>query len=269
MKDSVLFTIISGILILILLINDVIGLWGAFGLIFLLTIIGSTWYGIEKMNEQKEKGKNLEKELKQLEDFHSTKRLISPWGLIAIDENSEQIAVKEKQGSIIKLPFSEIMGCEIIEDGKTTYKKSNTFGRTIVGGIIAGGTGAIIGGLSGKEEKNKEITSLDFKILFKNTRKPSFKIRFFDAWEESANTKKSIKISDSVYGLIYRKSFDRLKDWKYIIEIILENNNKGKKSNSSEITRSISDELTKLNDLRKQGVLTDEEFEIQKRKILE
>lgn len=268
MKNSIVFTLIGGVLILILLMTDTIGGLGTFGLIFLLAIIGGVWFNIDKQKERKEQTKQLEGELDQLENFSATKKLVGAWVLIAIDDNSKQIAIKEQEGSIIKYPYPDIMGCEIIEDGETTYRKSSTVGRAIVGGVIAGGAGAIIGGLSGKEKEEKEIKNLDFKIVFKDTNKPSFKIRFFDAWEETANTKKSIKLSDSVYGPIFQKSLDNLKEWKDTIEIII-NKVDSERKDSSNKPLSVTDELTKLNDLKEKGILTEEEFEQQKKKILE
>jgi macrodomain Ter protein organizer (MatP/YcbG family) len=102
----------------------------------------------------------------------------------------------------------------------------------------------------------------------KDTNNPSFKIRFFDAWEETNKTKKSIKVSNSVYGPIFEKSANLLKNWKDTIEVIIDNmdsNKKAPQTNSS----SLSDELTKLNDLKEKGILTEEEFQQQKKKILE
>lgn len=268
MKNNIVFTLIGGVIILILFATETVGGFGTFGLIFLLAIVGGVWFNIDKQKERKEQKKQLEEELTKLENFSSTKKTVGAWGLIAIDDNSKQIGIKENEGEIIKYPYSDIMGCEIIEDGKTTYRKSSTLGRAVVGGIIAGGAGAIIGGLSGKEKEKKEINNLDFKIVFKDTNKPSFKIRFFDAWEETANTKKSIKITDSVYGPIFQKALNNLKEWKDTIEIIIDriDNEQKRVSNQS---LSISDELVKLNELKEKGVLTEEEFQQQKKKILE
>lgn len=95
-----------------------------------------------------------------MDGFSSTKKLVSPWGLIAIDDNSQQIAIREAVGEIRKYTYSAILSCEVLEDGETTYKKSSTVGRAIVGGVIAGGAGAIIGGLSGKENKTKKLNIL-------------------------------------------------------------------------------------------------------------
>ena len=267
MKNSIVFTLIGAVLILLLLMTDSIGGLGTFGFLFLLAIIGSVWFNIDKQKERKEQTKQLEEQLNQLENFSATKKLVGAWGLIAIDDNSRQIAIKEQAGSIIKYPYVDILSSEIIEDGETTYRKSSTVGRAVVGGIIAGGAGAIIGGLSGKEMVNREIKNLDFKIVFKDINKPSFRIRFFDAWEESANTKKRIRLSDSVYGPIFQKSLDNLKEWKDTIEIIIDRIDSEQKESSSK-SILVTDELKKLYNLKEKGILTMEEFQQQKNKIL-
>lgn len=264
MKNSITFAIIGGILILILVMTDSIGYPAIFGLLILLGVIAQIWYSNELKAEQKEERKKLNTSLNELKGFNCTKRLVGNWGLIAIDDSSKQIAVKEENGKLRKYNYSDILSCEVIVDGKTTYKKSNTIGRAIVGGVLAGGAGAIVGGLSGKDKKYSEIKNLDFKIVFKDTQKPNFKIKFFDAWEETARTKKSIKVDDFVYGPIYQKANTNLENWKNVLEIIIDGSN----NNNNEQSSSISDELIKLNELKEKGILTDVEFEEQKKKIL-
>jgi len=209
----------------------------------------------------------LSAELSRLENFSSTKKLIGPWGLIAIDDASRQIAFKEGMSSIRKYPYSDILGCEVVEDGETTYRKSGALGRAVVGGIIAGGAGAIVGGITAKGQENREVKTVDFKLLLRDTNNPSFRIRFFDAWEESARTKKSVKYSDSVYGPILRNAVNDLNSWKETIEVIIDQLDRATGHVVSP-SGSLADELAKLNELKNQGVLTAEEFERQKSKLL-
>ena len=267
MKKSIIFTLICGALILLFTVTETIGALESFGWIFALMVVATVWFNIEKDKEKKEKKKKLRSELVSLDNFTATKKLVGPWGLIAIDDNTQQIAIKANTAAIIKYPYSDIMGCEIIEDGKTTYKKSSIVSRAIVGGVLAGGAGAIIGGLTGENKKIKEIENLDFKIVFKDTKRPSFKIRFFDAWEETNNTKASINISDALYGPIFKKSLNNLKEWKDIIEIIIDRVD-SERSTPPTVQLSVTDELIKLSDLKEKGVLTNEEFEQQKGKLL-
>lgn len=268
MKGSILFMLIAGVIILLLVFTEAVGGFGAFGLILLLAMIGGVWYNIDKQKERKELTDQLTGELARLEGFSSTKKLIGPWGLIAIDNDSKQIAFKEGYGSIKKYSYSDIIGCEVIEDGETTYRKSGALGRAVVGGIIAGGAGAIIGGVTAKGQENKEVKTVDFKLLLRDTNNPSFRIRFFDAWEETARTKKSVKHSDSVYGPILRKAIRDLNTWKETIEVIIDQEDRQAGRSGDSHHSSLSDELLKLDDLRSKGILTQAEFEQQKAKLL-
>jgi len=267
MKNSILFMLIASAIILLLVFTDAVGGLGAFGLILLLAMIGGVWYNIDKQKERKELTDQLAGELDRLEGFSSTKKLVGPWGLIAIDNASKQVAFKEGTSGIRKYAYSDILGCEVVEDGETTYRKSGALGRAVVGGIIAGGAGAIVGGISAKGQENREVKTVDFKLLLRDTSNPSFRIRFFDAWEETARTKKCIKVSDSVYGPILRKAVNDLNNWKETIEVIIDQQDRASQTSTQQST-SLADELGKLNDLKNQGVLTADEFELQKAKLL-
>lgn len=102
MKNSLVFGLIAGAAILVLLFTGAVGALGAFGLIFLLAVVGGVWYNIDKQKERKELTDQLTSELARLDGFSSTKKLIGPWGLVALDNASKQIAFKEGSGSIRK-----------------------------------------------------------------------------------------------------------------------------------------------------------------------
>ena len=56
-------------------------------------------------------------------------------------------------GRTKELPFSAFLNAEIKEDGHavTETRRSGTLGRAAIGGVISGGTGAIIGALTAKQ----------------------------------------------------------------------------------------------------------------------
>ncbi|GAA6198708.1 hypothetical protein NBRC116598_41530 [Pseudophaeobacter arcticus] len=56
-------------------------------------------------------------------------------------------------GRTKELPFSAFLSAEIKEDGHavTDTQRSGTLGRAAIGGVISGGTGAIIGALTAKQ----------------------------------------------------------------------------------------------------------------------
>lgn len=105
-------------------------------------------------------------------------------GIIAVDKAREKVVyIDDKGGSLIKKEFSfaDIISCELTKDGQTIYKKSatRTIGGAIVGGVISGGVGAVIGGLSGNSKEKEKINSIDIKITLRDIDNPSFIFKFF------------------------------------------------------------------------------------------
>ena len=85
------------------------------------------------------------------------------------------------------MPYSDIRACELFADSQTsstttsTTTKSSTgsvVGRAVVGTIVAGGAGAIIGGLSGEktgigETTTNTITNYSVRISTNNIAQPT------------------------------------------------------------------------------------------------
>ncbi len=251
-------------------------LWGSESYIFSIIVgfIGITLFAgvnqtIKDEKDKKKKDKNLD-DLNKLSGFKATNKINLNFGLIAIDDESWKIAIKSGSDGIRKFNYNDILKCEINEDGVTTYSKSTmrTIGGGLLGGAIAGNAGAVIGGLSGKSQQNKKTKHIDLKIVVKSTKNPNISLRFFDAGDATTNTEKSIDESSSLYGHILTKAKADIEKWKNIIEVII--NKVDKKERKSEQVSNIStvDELIKLNELKEKGILTEEEFNEQKKKIL-
>ena len=255
------------ILLIILFASGVIGFFTFMIVAFLSALVVGGVGNYQKRKIIKEHSKKLEGELAEIESFTPTKKQVGSWGLIAIDDNKKQIAIKEHEGTIVIYSYNDILSCEIVEDGETVYQKSRTIGRSIVGGVIAGGAGAVIGGRSGKTKEKRGVKSLVLRIVFKSTNKPIVKLGFIDAQEETLKTKRSIDLSEPYYAQLYKEALDSVKDWRDTFEIIIDSVN-SEKEGASNSYFSVSDELIKLNDLKEKGILTADEFEQQKKKIL-
>lgn len=263
-ETTIVFVFLAGLLLLITLsVSGVIGFFTFIILGFVFALAIGIWGNYYRRIKAKEHAKKLEGELAEVESFSPTKKQAGFWGLIAIDDNKKQIAIKEHEGTIVIYSYNDILSCEIVEDGETVYQKSRTIGRSIVGGVIAGGAGAVIGGLSGKTKEKKEIKSLVLRVVFKSTNKPIVKLGFIDA----ERSKEKVDLSQPYYAQLYKEALDSVKDWKDTFEIIIDSVNSEKEGASNSYS-SVSDELLKLNDLKEKGILTEDEFEQQKRKLL-
>lgn len=153
-------------------------------LIFIVMMIFVYIGSSNKAKERKEKQDVFIKE-QENEGVNLSNNTNIENGIIAIDKNREKIVyIDDKGDALVKkeFSFSDIISCELIKDGETIYKKSaaRTVGGAIVGGVISGGVGAIIGGLSGSSKEKEKTNSIDIKITLRDIDNPSFRFKFFE-----------------------------------------------------------------------------------------
>lgn len=169
------------------------------------------------------------------------------------------------------LNYSDIINVTYEEDGNTLYSKSmaRTVGGAIVGGALIGGAGAIVGGLSGDTSQNKKVQSMNIKILVRSTTSPSINLPI-NLNGETFNTK------DEKSKNAYKSRIKEANAIKDLISVIIDNSNLQQAAqvtmNSNPETpkqvSNIADELTKLAQLKDAGILSEEEFQQQKKKLL-
>ncbi|WP_368900869.1 hypothetical protein [Oceanobacillus oncorhynchi] len=140
---------------------------------------------------------------------------------IALDSESKELcflSLKDnKEINIKKRPFSSLLESEIIEDGVTVTKTSrgSQLAGSAVGGVLAGGAGAIIGGLSGQRQGTEEVSSVGLKLLFNDMDNPVEIVRFF-----APLAQKSVSKSDQDY----KNAFEEITNWHGTMKVIIENN---------------------------------------------
>ena len=214
--------------------------------------------------------------LYRIEGFTVSKKIEGFGGyyIFAIDENNEKIAlVSQTVNQVVN--FSDIIGVDLIEDGRTIFQKATTraIGGAIVGGVLAGGAGAIIGSLSGNSKLKNKVSSVSVKILLRSLDNPSLIVHCFHSKTMTFKHKESMDTDGGTESYVYKIGKQNANDIKDLVSVIIDRvDNKTKELKSTEnIERklySISDELIKLNELKEKGILTEEEFTFQKNKIL-
>lgn len=181
--------------------------------------------------------------------------------LVIVEENSHEI-----------FNYADIIEVSYEENGNQLYTKSagRTVGGAIVGGVLMGGAGAVVGGLSGASKQNKEVKSIDIKILLRSTSRTSCVLHFKDI-DRVLKTKED---SDRKMYETYTKNANEAKD---ILSVIIDNAKQVQVSapviqpliqQVPSSSSSVADELAKLAKLKADGVLTEEEFQTQKAKLL-
>ena len=179
------------------------------------------------------------------------------------------VIVGEKSHEIFN--YADIIEVSYEENGNQLYTKSagRTVGGAIVGGVLMGGAGAVVGGLSGASKQNKEVKSIDIKILLRSTSRTSCVLHFKDI-DRVLKTKED---SDRKLYETYTKNANQAKD---LLSVIIDNakqkqvgvNVAQPLAQQVPSSLSVADELTKLAKLKEDGILTEEEFIAQKKLLL-
>lgn len=198
-----------------------------------------------------------EADKESLQAFQIT-REVSRW--LKIDENNHQwyipdgFAGKTKKPSIHK--FDDIIGYELLEDGEAITKGG--IGRALAGGLVFGGVGAIVGGSTGKKKTKNTCTTLKIKITLNDLTKPVEYINLI-----TTETPKN--------GFLYKTCETQAQEILSLLQIICEANKKSESTKNLTIESSINtaDEILKFKQLLDSGAITQEEYEIQKKHLLE
>ena len=167
--------------------------------------------------------------------------------------------------------YSDIIEVSYEENGSQLYTKSagRTIGGAIVGGVLMGGAGAVVGGLSGASKQNKEIENMDIKILLRSTIRTSCVLHFKDV-------DRVLKTKEDADRKLYEKYVKNANQAKDVLSVIIDNAKQVSTPTAQPIAQpvvapassSVADELAKLAKLKADGILTDEEFQVQKSKLL-
>ncbi|MFE4525636.1 SHOCT domain-containing protein [Cytobacillus firmus] len=230
---------------------------------------------------------NLVKKLKEVvgnnKDFNITQEFISPnlESYIALDENNKKVCIIEnKHDNVAELSqtlskydyksyvfaFKDILQSEILEDGATITKTSrgSQIGGALLGGVLAGGVGAVIGGLSGSSSSTTEVKKIQLQVIVNDRIKSFHRVTFMSA--------ETLLPKDSV---IYKNANNKITHWHNLISHLI---NRVDQDDKKEISLhkdtnegrnpSTADELKKLAQLKNDGILTEEEFNQQKQKLL-
>lgn len=167
------------------------------------------------------------------------------------------------------IPFDKIINIEVIENNTILSSKSTsrTVGGALLGGVLAGGAGMVVGGLSGDSKQKKKISEVKVKIKVRDYNTPSIIIPCFIGRELAFEGE--VEPTD----LTYQGELQNAQKIADYVSVIIDDVDRQEKqtqtsqSLSSEKS-SVADELAKLAKLKADGVLTDEEFQIQKAKLL-
>lgn len=185
-----------------------------------------------------------------IEGFKPTKIL----GKFQIDDNNKTWLIDNRNMLNKTMPkiynYSDIVDYELLEDGESIA--SGGLGRALVGGVLFGGVGAIVGGVTGGKKSKPICNSLRIKITTNDINNPTVYVDFLNT-----STKKD--------NIIYKTWFDLAQKCLSTLQLITNGNKEEIKDKPVE---SNADEILKFKNLLDQGIISQEEFEIKKKQLL-
>ena len=213
------------------------------------------------------KKKAMEEKLADLPDFSASQQIMSNNGDtgLAIDEERKKVVLLisgVEEVNLKPISYRDLLSSEIFEDGETVTRtaRGSQIGGALIGGLAFGGVGAVIGGLSGKTRSSEKVKKIDLRIMINDTKNPYHDLNFMDV-ESKKNS------------MMYKSAMEQARHWHGLITVLIkiaDNEDALQKSDESEKKGKVllTDELTKLGVLRDKGILSDEEFIVQKNKLL-
>lgn len=188
-------------------------------------------------------------------NFNITKKI---GNYLFIDENNKKWTVpqglfKKTVNPQLIHSYTDILNYELIEDGDIVSKGG--IGRALVGGTLFGGVGAVVGGVTGR--KNNEVCRLlQIKITLNNLNNPVEYITL-------------IQGSFPKNSFTYNTAFNMAQQIMSVLQIICDNNKdtSTEEQNDNNLSNNI-EEIKKFKQLLDEGIITQQEFEIKKKELL-
>jgi hypothetical protein len=155
------------------------------------------WYNVRSNNQHSLKASQT---LENLKDFKATDSYISDSSgvSIAFDAERKKVCFLTVEPRPKILTYKDLLKSEIVIDGETVVSQSttSTIGRALLGGLLAGGVGAIIGGATTPQKQVDKVNTINLKVYVNDPQSPIYKVRFLDA----VGVKKGSFIYNSAHG---------------------------------------------------------------------
>lgn len=175
-------------------------------------------------------------------------------GMLSFDDNSQIIVITKNKKQQDLYYYDQIVDFELLENGETITKGG--LGRAVAGGLLFGGVGAIVGGVTGGKKSKGICKSLQIKITFRNSPKQTDYLNYIAS---------ETKTSSIIYKNAYKSAQDALSALQLAVEKV---DNASLETPVIQQAVSGADEILKYKGLLDAGVITEEEFNAKKAQIL-
>ena len=176
------------------------------GLVILLGVLVAI--GLIQGQRDHRMATDIEKRIRHLDDFEPTDVYVSIFNLagVAIDATRREFLLAD-EATLRRFTMPSIISCEILEDDvQLAYvNRGSQLAGIAVGGILLGGVGAVIGGLSASKRNINNVSKVILRFLTDDFERPKHDIVLLD-WSFS---KKGLKRDD----MLYRSALETAELW--------------------------------------------------------
>lgn len=158
----------------------------------------------------------------------------------------------------------DLVSVELLEDGSTVTQtaRGSQVGGALVGAVLAGGVGAIIGGLSGKTHASSRIETIALRITVADNKMPCRIIELL-SMPSGSGFERSNDVAKQLIG--------RAREWYSRLEIIIKRAERFAVAPTPALPSAgdtFAEKLRELGKLRDEGLLSGAEFDAQKARLL-
>lgn len=164
-----------------------------------------------------------------------------------VDDIKKNIYIIDKNGKIREFAFDKVSGCEILIDSEVI----GGVGRSVVGGILAGSTGAVVGALTAK----KQVTSFVVVVYLAEIAQPMIELTLINktAYTNGYNYSNAQSFAVNVDASIRAIINEKLSEKNDVVQ---------------DGATKFSARLKVLDDAKNSGLLTDKEYAEKRAEII-
>jgi hypothetical protein len=173
-------------------------------------------------------------------------------------------------------PLSSVLSFDLTANGTRiqTFEPGTKIGSAAIGGLLFGGAGAVVGAIVGNRggTKSSNITTVGVKFLIGDTSAPSFEIVAAKGLEIGSEELNSAKGQVQEFCDQLEVQLHKIRSPKSVATKEQNPNQPPKKTrskNQGKTVPSFADEITKLLELKNTGVISEQEFEVMKKSVIE
>jgi hypothetical protein len=233
------------------------------GTIFIVVFIAAVVIGVVVQVGRSNAAAKKTAMVRSRTDFQASDVYVSPLDQngLSIDSTTARLLLVQGDKQHI-VPASEIVSVEVMADDTSLVKtnRGSQVAGAAVGGLLLGPVGLLLGGLTGSTRSEGRVKRLVLRIVTTDFARPNHDILLYKSASNKGDVKNSILLKEPI----------RIAEtWHSRVTVLIRDAvPKPVATVPPTGTASIADEVRKLDALRREGLLTDDEFQQQKRQLL-